>query len=268
MIVDTHAHITFSDFDKDRQEVIKDCLDKNIWMINVGTNYQSSQEAVILSQQYSFGIYAAVGVHPENMDEEDFDYQRYKNLIMSSKEGKVVAVGEIGLDYWQKPKTNKKQEKFKKKQRNLFLAQVRLAEALSLPLIIHCRRAHEDLLKILENHNNGNNLFQGVIHCFTGDWTAAQRYLALGFHLGFNGIIFKMDLRETIRKIPLERMLVETDCPFLIPPQTEKKEKTGRNNPRYVRYVIESIASERKAKAELIARKTTDNAKKLFKLDK
>ncbi len=270
MLIDTHAHINFPDFEEDRTEIIRDCLNKDIWMINVGTNYQSSAEVVALSGLSPFGVYAAVGIHPENLDQEYFNSEQYERLIFSEqgeKNKKIVALGEIGLDYWRKPKTKKQAAAFKERQKNLFLEQLAFALSLDLPVIIHCRKAHQDLLAILEAFKS-NGSFQGVIHCFTGDWSVAQRYLAMGFYLGFNGIIFKMGLGETIRKMPLDRMLVETDCPFLIPPQAEQDDKEKRNDPRYLKYIVETIAAERKAKFETIAGITTNNAKTLFKLAK
>lgn len=265
MLIDTHAHINFPDFDEDRETVIKDCLAKDIWMINVGTDYKTSEEVVNLSGKYPRGLYAAVGIHPEHMEEETFDPEAYKKLILSQGKGKVVALGEIGLDYWQKPKTKRKTEIFKAGQKNLFLPQLEMAQKMELPVIIHCRKAHQELISLLEAVRKPGQDYQGVIHCFTGDWSMAQQYLAMGFYLGFNGIIFKMDLRETIRKIPQERMLIETDCPFLIPPSA-KEENKERNDPRCLSYIVKTIARERGADFETIARETTDNAKKLFKL--
>jgi TatD DNase family protein len=270
MLIDTHAHINFSDFDQDRRKIIEECLNNNIWMINVATDYETSKEVALLSQQYPCGVYGTVGVHPENIGKEEFEHQGYKNLVLSQREkgAKIVAVGEIGLDYWRKPKTKKKQAKFKEEQKNLFQKQLILAKDLDLPLIIHCRKAHSELLEILEDFERSPNRFQGVIHCFTGSWSEAERYLALGFYLGFNGIIFRMDLKETIRKVPQERMLVETDCPFLIPPLAEKKFNGIRNDPRYLNYIVEVIAKERGQTFENVAEITSNNAKKLFKLAK
>lgn len=189
-----------------------------------------------------------------NSREEEFDYQRYKEL---AKNEKVIAIGEIGFDYYWKPKTKRKLEIFKEKQRTVLCQQLNLAKELSLPIIFHCRMAHDDLIEVLSK----NDSQQGAIHCFTGDWQQAQKYLDMGFHLGFNGIIFKLDLDEIIKKVPLDKILVETDCPYLTPP-----EKSGRNEPLYVKYVAEEIAKIKNLSYEEIAKITTENAKKLFNI--
>ncbi len=268
MIIDTHAHLNFSAFDDDSDKIIRKCLSNDIWMINVGTQQNTSQKAIEMAGKYKEGVFAAVGLHPIHLDtglvklkidkeeanfksrEESFDYEKYKELAKSDK---VVAIGEVGLDYWHKPKTDKKIEEFKKRQKETFLDQVKLAKELNLPLIVHCRLAHEDLLELIGSGN------RGVIHCFTGNVTQAKEYLDKGFYLGFNGIIFKLNLKKVIKKTPLDRILVETDCPYLTPP-TEK----GRNNPLYVKHVISEIAKIKEKSFDEIAKITTENAKRLF----
>jgi len=235
MLIDTHSHLNFTHFDKDREQLIKSCLRNKIWMINVGTNFKSSKKAVEIAEKYKQGVWAAVGLHPiniiqnskfkiqnakckiEDVLEENFDYQKYKDLARNEK---VVAIGEIGLDYWSKPKTKSRQAKFKQKQKEIFFQQLNLARELGKPVIFHCRVAHEDLLEILNETMKqwSNGAIRGVIHCFTGSWEQAKKYLEMGFYLGFNGILFKIDLTEVIQKTPLERILLETDCPFLPPP--------------------------------------------------
>jgi len=258
-LIDTHAHLNFSDYDKDRDEVIKKCLDNNVWMINVGTDYESSKKTIDISEKYSQGIFASVGMHPENIGKEVFNLGKYKELAHSTRssaeahskpsgqaKSKVVAIGEIGLDYWDCPKTKKKQAEFKEKQKKLFLEQLNLARELNLPVIFHCRKAHNDLLEILDYKLKTKNykLF-GVIHCFTGNWEQAKKYLDMGFYLGFNGIIFKLNLDEIIKKTPLNRILIETDCPYLTPPPME-----GRNEPLYVKYIAEKIAEIKNIRAK------------------
>ena len=259
MLIDTHAHLNFSDYDKDRDKVIKKCLDNNVWMINVGTDYESSKKAIKISEKYSQGVFASVGMHPENIGKEVFDYKKYKALSNSQK---VVAVGEIGLDYWNHPKTKKKGVEFKEKQKKLFLEQLELAEELNLPVIFHCRLAHNDLLEILDAKCKiQNTKLRGVVHCFTGNLEQTKKYLNMGFYLGFTGIIFKLNLDEIIRKTPLDRILIETDCPFLSP-LTEIK----RNEPLFVKYIAEKIAKLKNITFEEVAEKTSENAKILFSL--
>lgn len=259
MLIDTHAHLNFSDYDKDRDKVIKRCLDNNVWMINVGIDYKTSKKAIDISEEYPKGIFASVGMHPENIGEETFVLDKYKNLAGSKK---VVAIGEIGLDYWNHPKTKKKQVEFKEKQKKLFLEQINLAKELNLPIIFHCRKAHNDLLEILNTkYQMQNTNLRGIVHCFTGNWQQAEKYLEMGFYLGFNGIIFKLDLDKIIKKAPLDRILVETDCPFLSP-----LTDVERNEPLFVKYIVEKIAKLKNMTLEEVAEKTSENAKKLFNL--
>lgn len=291
MYFDTHAHLNFAAFVKDREDIIKRCLKDDISLINVGTNFFTSEKAVQIAQRYKEGVYAAIGLHPINLDtglikmradkdeydeeslfEKQFDYEKYKNLAMGekidslgikklAKNSKVVAIGEIGLDYYWKPKTKQRLEDFKSQQKNLFLAELRLAKELDLPMIIHCRMAHEDLLRILRRQSSiYDSKFKGVIHCFTGNWKQAKRYIELGFLIGFNGIIFKLDLREAIEKIPLDKMLIETDCPYLSPLNYNQK----KNDPFSVKIIAQEIAKLKKLPLENVAHQTTQNAEKLF----
>jgi len=250
MLIDTHAHLNFAAFEKDVKKIIQRSVENDVWMINVGTQYNTSERAVEIADGYKKGVYAAIGLHPLHLEEqkldksevgflpkfktrsEEFDYERYKKLAQSEK---VIAVGEIGLDYYYKPKTKRKLEIFKQKQREALLNQLRLAQELDLPVIFHCRMAHDDLIQTIKQFNNLT--MRGTIHCFTGNWEQAEEYMNMGFYLGFNGIIFKLNLDEIIRKTPLDKILVETDCPYLTP-----SPMTGRNEPLYVKYVAEKIA--------------------------
>ena len=262
MLIDTHAHLNFTEYNNDREEVIQRSLDNDTLMINIGTNYESSKEVIKIAEEYEKGIYAAVGLHPENILEEDSDYEKYKGLAKSER---VVAIGEIGLDYWSKPKTKRKLELFKGKQKEIFLKQLNLATELKLPVIFHCRLALNELIEILRRTVLCQ--LKGVIHCFTGNWEQAQKFLDMGFYLGFNGIIFKsiegISFEEIIKKTPLDRILIETDCPFLVPPQI----KVERNEPAYVKYIAQKIAEIKNITFEEVAEKTTQNAKKLFRIE-
>lgn len=251
-LIDTHAHINFSAYKSDAEEVIARSLDNDTRMINVGSQYATSKKAAELAGRYKEGVYAAIGLHPIHAG-DGFDYAKYGQLAQSAG---VKAVGEIGLDY------KEEYVAFKEKQKEVFLEQLRLAGELNLPVVFHCRMAHNDLIEILHAQKiTSKNTLRGVVHCFTGDWRQAGQYLAMGFCLGFNGIIFRMNLEEIIKKTPLESMLIETDCPYLTPPPKE-----GRNEPVYVKYVAEKIAAIRGVSLEEIARITTENAEKLFSL--
>lgn len=270
--VDTHAHLNFPVFHKDKEKVIKTCLENNIWVINIGSNFVSSQRAVEIAQTSPYGVFAAIGLHPMNLEtglvkikfdeqeeqslEKEFDFKKYKELGSSDR---VVAIGEIGFDYYWRPKTTKKKELFKEKQRDLLFSQLRLAQDLDLPVIFHCRMAHNNLIKVLKSQIPNPKL-KGVIHCFTGTWEQAQQYMAMGFYLGFNGLIFKLNLDEIIKKTPLERVLIETDCPYLTPPQFQDQ----RNTPLNLRYIAERIAEIKNISIDKVAELTTNNAKMLF----
>ncbi len=268
MIIDSHAHLNFKSFDKDRGKVIEKCLKEDVWVLNVGSKLETSRKAVEIAKEYSEGVYAAVGLHPihavpglikiktdpeEGSFEtsgEDFNIEEYRSLALSNKS---LAVGEIGLDYYYKPKTKRKLSLFKEKQKEVFLKQFNLAKELDLPVILHCRMAHQDLLSYLQE-------YKGVIHCFTGSSKEAEKYINLGYLIGLNGIIFKMDLDEVIKSLPLEKILVETDCPYLTPPQAP----SGRNEPLFVKYVIEKIAELKGVSFEKVSEVTFKNAENLF----
>jgi len=252
MLIDTHAHLNFNAYKEDAHKVIKETLANDVWMINVGSQYSTSKRAVEMAAKYPQGIYAAVGLHPIYAKDK-FQYEKYKELADSKK---VVAIGEIGLDY------KLEYVSLKEKQKEVLLQQLNLAKELGLPVIFHCRMAHDDLIDILNTRYKIQNTgLRGVIHCFTGTWKQAQDYMAMGFYLGFNGIIFKMDLDEIIKKALLDRVLIETDCPYLTPPQKE-----GRNEPLYVKHIAEKVAKIKGLSYKEISQITTENAKKLFKI--
>ncbi len=270
-IIDTHAHLNFNAYREDSDRVVERSLEGGVSVINVGSQYSTSFRAVELAERHREGVWAAVGLHPIHLEtglvkikidpeeiqiqsrQEQFDREKYRELAKSSD--KVVAIGEIGLDYYYKPKTRRKLELFKEKQKKAFLEQQGLAKDLNLPMIFHCRFAHDDFLELVDPS------LPGVVHCFTGNWEQAKLYLEKGFYLGFNGLIFKLDCDEIIKRVPLERILIETDCPYLTPPP-----ETGRNEPLFVKRVAEKIAKLKDMSYKEIAEITSENAQKLFKL--
>ncbi len=285
-IVDTHSHLNFNAFRNDLDEIIKRTLAENIWMINVGTTYKTSHKAVEIAKNYQKGVWAAIGLHPmhavaefiklrtdpdegEFLPEDSFEIEKYRELAKSKK---VAAIGEIGLDYYYKPKTNAKLQQFKEKQRQVFLEQLSLAEELNLPIILHCRMAHQDLIQILNSKSQIlNSKLRGVVHCFTGNVEEMKRYIDLGFYTGFNGIIFKLPLDEVVKNCPLENMLVETDCPYLTPLPAEALAKAGpqgyvRNEPIFIKHTVQKIAELKNISFQEVAEKTTENARKLFNI--
>ncbi len=244
MIFDTHAHLNFKDFDKDRKEVIERCKRERVSVINIGTNMESSREVLDIAAKHS-NMYASVGLHPLHIKEK-FLLSDYKKLSFE----KVVAVGETGLD--------KKGERLGK-QKQVFLKHIELASEKKLPLILHCRGEHAELLKILKEKYAELN--GGVIHCFTGKRRDARQYIELGFYLGINGIIFKMNMEKVIKETPLKKILLETDCPFLSPFEDKK-----RNEPIFVRRIAEEVARIKEISQEEVERVTTKNAKELFSI--
>lgn len=279
MIFDSHCHLNFNAFKDDWREVAENCLSQNVWMINVGTKYETSKRAVEIAEEFPEGVFAAIGLHPIHLESqkydawelggregmktnpEVFDYEKYKSLAKSSQ--KVVAIGEIGLDYWRKPKTKRRLGEFKRRQKDTLKEQIKLSRELNLPIIFHCRVAFDDLLELLKDEFKENGEIKGVIHSFTGDWQVAKEFLDMGFCLGFNGIIFKLNLEEVIRKAPLDRILLETDAPYLLPPQCKGKEK---NDPCCVKYVAEEISRIKDISLNTLMEETFKNAKSLFRI--
>lgn len=277
MYIDTHAHVNFSAFKDDLDEVIRRSLDEDTWMINVGSDYKTSKRALEIANKYEKGIYAAVGLHPihtcageaEGEDynvkqkSEEFHYDNYEKL---AKFEKVVAIGEIGLDYYHIAPTADIGA-VKKKQKEIFLSQLILARKLDLPVIIHCRQAHDDTLAVLQDFKKENrDLFHsqepwGVMHCFSGDEDLAWKYFSLGLIISFTGLVtFSKQWDDLIRKLPSEKFMIETDCPYMTPEPFRGK----RNEPVLVKYVAERIAEIKNLTAERVGEITTRNARELF----
>jgi len=277
MYVDTHAHLNFNSFKNDADEVIRNTLIEKTWMINVGTEYKTSKRALDYANKYEKGVYAAVGIHPihlssiEAKDEdydfttraEEFNYDVYEKLAQFEK---TVAIGEIGLDYYH---IDPKQDinEVKRKQKEVFTAQLLLALRENLPAIIHCRQAYDDILAILKDFKKTNkNLIPkdrpwAVMHCFSGNEDQAWRYFGLGLIISFTGLItFSRQWDDLIRKLPNDKFMIETDCPFMTPEPFRGK----RNEPLYVKYVARRIAEIKNLSLEKIAEITTRNAREFF----
>lgn len=278
MLVDTHCHLNFRAFKEDAADVIKRAIDAAVTrIINIGSQWDTSERAVTMAEENK-GLYAAIALHPIHLyemdvDEEDnhfktkaevFDYKKYKTLAQSSK--KVVAIGECGLDYYHFPQ-KENPEAVKKKQAEVFNQHIDLATELNLPLIIHCRDAYDDLFKILAAAVKAGQLpKRGVNHCFLSTREQAQKFLDLGFYLSFTGIItFKNvspELLEVVKETPLDRMMVETDAPYLAP----HPYRGQRNEPAYVVEVAKKISWLKRIDVKEVANITTQNANQLFNL--
>lgn len=253
MLIDTHAHIEMKEFDSDREDVIQRAKDAGAaYLISVGANLAGSRKAVELSERYG-NVYASVGIHPH--DVKDMDETTIPVLRDLAKSSKVVAIGEIGLDYF-------KEWSPKELQISKFRELLALAKELYKPVIIHDRDAHEDTLRILKEEG----IKKGVVHCFSGDSEFAKEILNLGFYISFTGVITfpkAEDARKVVEAVPIEKMLVETDCPYLAPVPHRGK----RNEPAFVREVAKTIAEVKGLSLEDVARITTLNVKDLFGID-
>ena len=254
-LVDTHAHIDGEDFDGDREEMLDRAKAAGVVaVVTFGDTMESSARCVALASSHE-AVFAGVGVHPENafplsQAEED-------RLAAWTKEKNVVAIGEIGLDYyWEKD------EDKRALQRKMFSRQLALARDLDLPVCIHDREAHGDLMTILKTEGRKN---RGVIHCFSGSWEMAKELLKLGWYIGIDGpLTYKnaAKLPEIVEKMPADRLLVETDCPYLSPLPYRGK----RNEPAYVRITAERAAQIRGESIEALAAQTTKNARMVYGL--
>lgn len=254
MIFDTHTHYDDKEFDHDRELVLADLKNHNIGtVVNVSSSLASIKTTLDLTKKYDF-IYGTVGVHPSEtgeLTEESFAY-----LQEQAKQEKIVAIGEIGLDYhWKEPD--------KAIQKTWFLRQLSLAKELDMPFIIHSRDAAEDTFNMIKSeYSNGQN---GVIHCFSYSKEIAKKYLTMGFYLGIGGVVTFQNskkLKEVVEYMPLSQLLLETDCPYLAPVPYRGK----RNFSGYLSYVIEEIAQLKNISIETVIETTTGNAKKFYRL--
>ena len=264
---DIHSHINFSDFDRDKEDVIKRSLNGGVWMINVGSDFLSSKKALEIAERYDKGVYASVGLHPNDNKDEIFQAKDYRQL---AKNNKVVAIGECGLDYFRIKNNPLRQSdsetsELRIRQQDIFKKQIELAIELNKPLMIHCRDAHEEVIDILNSYFIiHNSKLRGNIHFFSGNWEIAQKYFNLGFTISFTGVItFARQYDEIIKKAPLEKIMIETDAPFVAP----IPHRGERNEPLYVKEVAKKIAEIRREPYEKIVKTTTDNALKFFKIN-
>lgn len=256
MLIDSHAHIQGKEYVGETEAVIRRAQDAGVKQIIVvgGAGDLSSNELAVALAESQLGLYATVGMHPH--DAKDVGEEAIEKLERLTANSKVIAVGETGLDFYYNHSPHAV-------QRRVFARFIAMARKTQLPIVVHERDAHEVVAELLRREGAGE--VRGVIHCFTGDYHAARMYLDLGFYLSFTGIItFKNaePLREVVRKVPLERMFVETDSPYLTPVPFRGK----RNEPAYVRYVAETVANIKGLSLEEVARVTTNNVRGLFRI--
>lgn len=253
MLFDTHAHYDDKRFDPDRDELLASLPSHDIGLIlNPGCDVETSRKAVSYAQKYAF-VYAAVGIHPENINESwNNDLSVIQELAQT--EPKVRAVGEIGLDYyWEKD------EHARARQQIVFARQMELARELDMPVIVHDRDAHGDCMEITRRYPE----VRGVYHCYAGSVEMARELLRLGYYLSFTGVItFKNARRaiEVIREVPIDRLMIETDAPYMAPEPFRGR----RNSSLYVYRMAETIAEIKDMSVEEVKRITTENGKRLF----
>ncbi len=252
MYFDTHAHVDDARFDADRQEMLEKCRLSGVSLIvNIGAHLESSRAAVAISEQFD-GIYATVGFHP--CDTYDLTEEHYEELESLAKHDKVKAIGEIGLDYHY-------EDTDKDKQFIAFRRQMALAEKLGLPVVIHSREATQDTLDILKEFPN----VTGVVHSYSGSVETAKILLKMGYYLSFNGIVtFKNahKAREVLATLPHDRVLIETDCPYLSP----EPHRGERNDPSLVPFVAAKVAEIWGVTQEEVAHITMENGKRFYKI--
>lgn len=253
MIFDTHAHYDSEQFNEDREELLCSMEEQGVGtIVNVCASYASCERVTNMVQKYPF-MYAAVGIHPDHvgsLNEETF--AKMKELFSRDK---VIAVGEIGLDYYWDNESHDLQKKW-------FIRQLELARELDLPVLIHSRDAAADTMEIMKAHAEGLN---GVIHCYSYSREMAQEYVKMGFYIGVGGVVtFKngRKLKETVAEISLESIVLETDCPYLAPEPYRGK----RNHSAYIRYVAETIAEIKGVTYEEVVAQTEENARKMYRL--
>lgn len=274
--IDIHSHINFKAFDEDRDEVIRRALENDTWVINVGTQMDTSKKAVEMANQYEEGVYAIIGLHPIHTgasfhDEkelgeggkeftsrgESFDKEAYRELLENDKANKkIVGIGECGLDFYRGDRSNEE------KQKDVFKAQIELALEFDKPLMLHVREAYPETLEILKEYKNkfGDKL-RGNVHFFAGDWDIAQKFLALNFTLSFTGVItFTHDYDEIIKNTPIDMIMSEMDSPYVTPAPHRGK----RNEPSYVKEVVKKIAEIKNLPEVEVAEALISSARRVF----
>jgi TatD DNase family protein len=253
MFVDSHAHLQWASFDNDRKNVLERAKENCVTrIVNIGFDIAGSLKGVKLAENHK-GLYATVGIHPHSAN--TLNKKIVDKLRELATNPKVVAIGEIGLDYYRNLSP-------KEVQRQAFETQLALAQELELPVVIHDREAHDDILQVLSRFKGR---VKGVMHCFSGNKEMAQQCIDLGFKISFNGTITypkNRELREIAKRIDLKHMLLETDCPFLAPQEVRGK----RNEPSFLPMIAQEIANLKGISVDDLAEITTRNAEEILKL--
>ena len=280
LFFDSHSHVNSSYFKDDSDEVLRRAINNGVATVLVGTDYKSSKKALEMVSRYQSGVYAAVGLHPDELFDHHEKIAGVETLIRAevyngelyqqlAKFPSVVAIGEIGLDYHKPEASIEELKKIKQLQKEVLIKQLVFAMKLNLPVILHCRQAHDDLIKILEDFrkqyraNLPADRPWGVVHCFSATESIAWQYFNLGLVISFTGLItFSQQWDSLIRKMPEDKLLIETDSPFMTP----EPYRGRRSEPVLVKYVANRIAQIKNWDIEKVATTTTNNARRLFKI--
>lgn len=250
-MIDTHSHINFNEYKQNFEEFVKNLKENGIERVIIpGVEPSTFNEIIDLSNKYEI-LYGAIGIHPSECLSYNDGVE--KEIYKLAKKPKVVAIGEIGLDYYWTTDT-------KKEQQNVFRRQLEIAQELQLPVLIHDREAHDDTFNIVNEFQNLKNV---IFHCFSGSPEFAKKCVDKGFYIAIGGVVtFKnaKDLKETAKIIPIDKLLLETDAPYLAPTPFRGK----LNSPVYLKYIAQEIAKLRNTDIEEIKEKTTNNAKRIF----
>lgn len=258
--VDTHAHLDFPQFDGDRKAVLEQLKRKEVGIINIATNFDSNQKVIELANSNDL-VWATVGLHPTDINSDTLadlnsQLERLKTLAQSNQ--KVVAIGEVGLDYYRE-----ESRQMAETQKSVLRQFLTLAKELDLPVVFHCRDAYGDLVTLLADYPG----IRGVVHCFTGDADEARRFLNLGLLISFTATVTypaNESQRQAIKALPLDKILLETDCPFLAP----QSRRGQRNDPMAIFEIARTMAELRGSSEEAVISQTTANAVGLFGLSK
>jgi len=270
-LIDTHAHLDDAIYKEDLDVIVKHALQEDIWIITVGGDLESSKRAIEIAESYPTGVYAAVGLHPlkvsaqEMADDKLLNMEKYNEL---ARHPKVVALGETGLDYHDlpdNPKSDPKHlsERLKANQKKVLGKFLQLSQELRLPLLLHCRDAHDEMIPLLETWDKTSRGFdcRGIVHHYSGNWRQAKRYFNIDFMVSFTALITHGGYQaEVIKKAPLNRIVLESECPYLTPTPWSIR----RNEPSYLPAVVKAVAGLRGLKVEQVAEATTKNVLKIL----
>jgi TatD DNase family protein len=253
MLIDSHAHLEMKEFDSDRQQVIERAKLAGVdFIVTVGTNLKLSRKALSLTRQYE-NIFATVGIHPH--DVARIDNKTFDDLCELARDPKIVAYGEIGLDFFRNISP-------REKQIEMFGRQLEIARELALPVIIHDRDAHEQTLRMVKD----SSIRRGVFHCFSGDYDMARQCMDLGFYISVPGVVTfekSKTLQDVVRKTPMNFLLLETDCPYLSP----VPHRGQRNEPSFIVHTAKKVADIKGMPLEEVTQKAALNTKELFNLE-